>query len=140
MPAASRRTCADNALEGFELSAPVTLVAAYIRAEQELGRIRGDVDATEAAAAVVAVPFARGVERTLSPRLPAHEGSPAGGGFQPHAAGVLDILCGVSLRLRERRFGEADEARPGETNAGGVTPPGLPSEREVSLVSSGRHA
>ena len=69
------------------------MVAAYIRAEQELGRIRVDVDATEAAAAVAAVPFARGVERTLSHGLPGHEVSRAGGGFQAQAGGVLDILA-----------------------------------------------
>ena len=84
---------ADNALEGFELSTPLTMVAAYIRAEQELGRIRGDVDATEAAAAVVAVPFAGGVERTLSLRLPGQQVSRAGGGFEAQAGGVLDILA-----------------------------------------------
>jgi AcrR family transcriptional regulator len=84
---------ADDALEGLELSTPVTMVAAYIRAEQELGRIRVDVDATEAAAAVAAVPFARGVERTLSHGLPGQEVSRAGGGFQSQAGGVLDILA-----------------------------------------------
>ena len=45
----------DNALEGFELTAPVATAAAHIRAEQELGRIRGDVDATEATAAAAAI-------------------------------------------------------------------------------------
>jgi AcrR family transcriptional regulator len=84
---------ADNALEGFELSTPVTMVAAYIRAEQELGRIRVDVDATEAAAAVAAVPFARGVERTLRPRLSGQEVSQGGAGFQAQAGGVLDVLA-----------------------------------------------
>ena len=83
----------DNALEGFELSAPAAPVAAYIRAEQGLGRIRVDVDATEAAAVVVALPFARGTERALGARLPARSGSPEPQGFPAPAAASLDILA-----------------------------------------------
>ena len=45
--------------EGFVPPGPVAMVAEYIRAEQELGRIRSDVDATEAAAVVVSVPVRR---------------------------------------------------------------------------------
>jgi AcrR family transcriptional regulator len=83
----------DNALEGFELSAPAAPVAAYISAEQGLGRIRADVDATEAAAVVVALPFARGTERALGARLPARGGSPEPQGFPTPAAAALDILA-----------------------------------------------
>lgn len=84
---------ADKGLEGLELSAPATPVAAYIRAEQGLGRIRADVDATEAAAVVVALPFARGTERALGARLPARGSSPEPQGFPAPAAAALDILA-----------------------------------------------
>ena len=84
---------ADNALEGFELSAPAAPVSAYIRAEQRLGRIRADVDAGEAAAVVVALPFARGTERALGARLPARGSSPEPQGFPAPAAAALDILA-----------------------------------------------
>ena len=84
---------ADNALEGFELSAPAAPVAAYIRAEQKLGRIRADVDARAAAAVVVALPFARGAERVLAARLPARDGYPEPQGFPAPAAAALDILA-----------------------------------------------
>jgi AcrR family transcriptional regulator len=56
----------EMAPEGFVPPSPVAMVAEYIRAEQQLGRIRGDVDATEAAAVVVSVPFAAGMDRALS--------------------------------------------------------------------------
>ena len=82
-----------DALEGFELSAPAAPVAAYIRAEQRLGRIRADVDAGEAAAVVVALPFARGTERALGARLPARGSSPEPQGFPAPAAAALDILA-----------------------------------------------
>lgn len=82
-----------SGLAGFDLAGPVTMVAAYVRAEQALGRIRDDVDATEAAAAVAAVPFARGVGIALSQRLPSRKASGTEGGFQAHATGVLDILA-----------------------------------------------
>ena len=84
---------AENALEGFELSAPATPVAAYIRAEQRLGRIRADVDAGEAAAVVVALPFARGTERALGARPPARGSSSEPQGFPAPAAAALDILA-----------------------------------------------
>lgn len=84
---------ADNALEGYELSAPVSAVAAYIRAEQTLGRIRADVDAQEAAAVVVALPFARGAERALDTRSLTQDGSAAPQGFPAPAAAALDILA-----------------------------------------------
>ena len=64
-----------------------------IRAELGLGRIRGDVDATEAAAAVVAVPFASGMERALSAQFSAPGDLAAPGDFPPPAAGALDILA-----------------------------------------------
>ena len=84
---------ADNGLEGFELSAPAVPVAAYIRAEQRLGRIRADVDATEAAAVVAALPFARGTERALGAWLPARGSLPEPQGFPAPAAAALDILA-----------------------------------------------
>ncbi len=81
-----------NALAGFERPEPVTMVAEYIRAEQELGRIRRDIDAVEAAAVVVSVPFASGMERALSAHFAAQGDLPASGDFPPPAAGALDIL------------------------------------------------
>lgn len=82
----------EHAREGFEPPAPVAMVAEYIRAEQALGRIRGDVDATEAAAVVLSVPFASGMERALRTHMPAPGDFPAPGHFPVPAAGALDIL------------------------------------------------
>ena len=79
----------EHDLDGFDVAAPLAIVAAYVRAEQALGRMRTDVDASDAAAVIAAVPFARGVVRASSPHPPAHA---AGGGFQTEAAGVIDIL------------------------------------------------
>jgi AcrR family transcriptional regulator len=59
----------ERAPRGLE-AGPVGIVAAYIRAEQELGRIRGDVAADEAAAVVAALPFASAIDRALRDRLP----------------------------------------------------------------------
>ena len=50
---------------GFERPEPVTMVAEYLAAEQTLGRVRPDVDPGQAAAVVVAIPFASGMERAL---------------------------------------------------------------------------
>ena len=83
----------DSAQEGFERPEPVTLVAEYIRAEQELGRIRRDVDATEAAAVVVSVPFASGMERALWANFAPQAEPTASGDFPILAAGALDILA-----------------------------------------------
>ena len=69
------------------------MVAEYIRAEQELGRIRSDVDATEAAAVVVSVPFAAGMERALSQHPSATGEFPAPDDFPIPAASALDILA-----------------------------------------------
>jgi AcrR family transcriptional regulator len=79
--------------EGFMPPSPVAMVAEYIRAEQELGRIRRDVDATEAAAVVVSVPFAAGMERALSMHPVATGEFPVPDGFPKPAAGALDILA-----------------------------------------------
>jgi AcrR family transcriptional regulator len=79
--------------EGLVPPSPVALVAEYIRAEQELGRIRRDVDATEAAAVVVSVPFAAGMERALSTHPAATGEFPAPDSFPTPAAGALDILA-----------------------------------------------
>ena len=56
--------------EGFVPPGPVAMVAEYIRAEQELGRIRGDVTAADAAAVVASVPFASAMDRALRDHLP----------------------------------------------------------------------
>lgn len=71
----------EQGMEGYRLDGPQTMVAEYIRAEQALGRIRADVDPVEAAAIVVALPFARGVQRTLAVRPAAGQG-----GVQPPEA------------------------------------------------------
>ncbi|HZL81155.1 MAG TPA: helix-turn-helix domain-containing protein [Demequina sp.] len=75
----------ERAPKGLE-AGPVAIVAAYLRAEQELGRIRDDVDAAEAAAVVASVPFANGMERALRERFP----SP--GDFPAPGRAALDIL------------------------------------------------
>lgn len=90
--ASFRARIEDQGLEGFELAGPVAVVADYIRAEQKLGRIRSDVAATEAAAVVVALPFARGVEQTLGGRFPAPSELPAPSEFPAPAGSALDIL------------------------------------------------
>jgi len=69
------------------------MVAEYIRAEQELGRIRRDVDATEAAAVVVSAPFAAGMERALSTHPVASGELPVPDDFPIPATGALDILA-----------------------------------------------
>jgi len=79
--------------EGFVPPGPVATVAEYIRAEQELGRIRRDVDATEAAAVVVSVPFAAGMEHALSTHPGASGEFPVPDGFPAPAAAALDILA-----------------------------------------------
>ena len=66
---------------------PVAVAAAYLRAEQERGRVRDDVDALEAAAVIASVPFASGMQRALRDRLPAAEH------FPPPGAAALDILA-----------------------------------------------
>ncbi len=79
--------------EGFERPEPVSLVAKYIRAEQAVGRIREDVDATEAAAVVVSVPFASGMERALNAQFSARHDLPARADFPTPTDGALDILA-----------------------------------------------
>jgi AcrR family transcriptional regulator len=79
--------------EGLVPPGPVSMVAEYIRAEQEFGRIRSDVDATEAAAVVVSVPFAAGMERAFSEHPWATGEFPVPDDFPTPAAGALDILA-----------------------------------------------
>lgn len=79
--------------EGFVRPEPVAIVAEYIRAEQRLGRIRLDVDATEAAAVVASIPFAAGMERALWANFAPDGGPSAHGDFPVPAAGALDILA-----------------------------------------------
>jgi len=66
---------------------PVAVAAAYLRAEQECGRVRDDVDALEAAAVVVSVPFASGMQRAL------HQHLPGPGDFPAPGAAALEILA-----------------------------------------------
>ena len=82
-----------HAPQGFERPEPVAMVAEYIRAEQELGRIRDDVDPTEAAAAVISVPFAAGMERALSAQFSPPGDLPVPTDFPVPAAAALDILA-----------------------------------------------
>jgi AcrR family transcriptional regulator len=79
--------------EGFVRPEPVAIVAEYIRKEQELGRIRLDVDATEAAAVVASIPFAAGMERALWANFAPDGGPSAHGDFPVPAVGALDILA-----------------------------------------------
>jgi len=72
--------------KGLE-AGPVGIVAAYIRAEQELGRIRGDVAAADAAAVVASVPFASAMDRALSEYLPTP------GDFSSSGRAAVDILA-----------------------------------------------
>jgi AcrR family transcriptional regulator len=103
----------EHAAEGFEPPDPVSMVAEYVRAEQELGRIRADVNATEAAATVVSVPFAAGMERALRTHLPAPGDLPVSGGFPTPgdfpmpAAGALDILARGLAPAAEAPAGDA---------------------------------
>jgi AcrR family transcriptional regulator len=83
----------DKSPNEFERPEPVTMVAAYILAEQELGRIRSDVDATEAAAVVASIPFAAGMERALWTNFAVQGGPGAPRDFPVPAAGALDILA-----------------------------------------------
>ena len=66
---------------------PVAIAAAYLRAEQACGRVRDDVDALEAAAVVVSVPFASGMQRVL------HQHLPGPGEFPAPGAAALEILA-----------------------------------------------
>jgi AcrR family transcriptional regulator len=79
--------------EGFVRPEPVAIVAEYIKAEQRLGRIRLDVDATETAAVVASIPFAAGMERALWANFGPDGGPSAHGDFPVPAAGALDILA-----------------------------------------------
>lgn len=83
---------AELAPEGFVPPGPVGVVAAYVRAEQELGRVRGDVDPLAAAGVIVSVPLAAGMTGSLgaapetAAEFPRPEAFPAPGG------GALDVL------------------------------------------------
>ena len=66
---------------------PVAVAAAYLRAEQERGRVRGDVDALEAAAVIVSVPLANGMQRAMQERRPGP------GDFPSPGAAALEILA-----------------------------------------------
>jgi AcrR family transcriptional regulator len=83
----------DSTLAGFERPEPVAMVADYIRAEQELGRVRRDIDAAEAAVVVVSIPFASGMQQALSTHFAAQGDLPAPESFPPPATGALDILA-----------------------------------------------
>jgi AcrR family transcriptional regulator len=76
----------DEGLEELDPAMPMTMTAAYVAAEQRLGRVRKDVDPAEAAAIIVAVPFAQGMARTLGVG-----GDKAFALALPH--GAIDILA-----------------------------------------------
>lgn len=76
----------ERAPKGLE-AGPIGIVAAYIRAEQEQGRIRDDVAAEAAAAVVASVPFASAMNRALSDHLPTPGDFPAPG------RAAVDILA-----------------------------------------------
>jgi AcrR family transcriptional regulator len=71
----------DEGLEEFDPATPMKMTAAYVAAEQQAGRLRGDIDPGEAAALIVAVPFAQGVARTLA--------------ADPHRTEALPVPAGV---------------------------------------------
>ena len=76
----------EHAPKGLQ-GGPVAIVAAYVRAEQDLGRIRGDVDPAEAASVIASVPFASGLERALRARFPTP------GEFPPAGRAAVEILA-----------------------------------------------
>lgn len=78
--------------QGFVPPGPVTLVAEYIRAEQEHGRVRADVDALAASAVVVSVPLAAGMTASLAAVPAAEVEFPQPEAFPAPASDALDIL------------------------------------------------
>jgi AcrR family transcriptional regulator len=80
------RLVQEQGLEGFDPAAPMAATAAFVAAEQKVGRIRCDVDPGEAATLIVAVPFAQGVERTLN--ADSRRASNA-----PVPIGIVDVLA-----------------------------------------------
>jgi AcrR family transcriptional regulator len=76
---------------GFERPEPVAMVAKYVAAEQQAGRIRGDIDPVQTAAVIVAVPFASGMERALWANF-APDRQLAAEDFPLPTADALDIL------------------------------------------------
>jgi AcrR family transcriptional regulator len=91
---ASERTGADGVGEGAGPGAgqpaePLGPLAEYLRAEQALGRIRGEVDCERAAFALFAIPFASVMMSRLAPgQLPAED---------LDIMGALDIVLGGLL-------------------------------------------
>lgn len=81
-----------QALTGFERPEPVTMVARYVAAEQRAGRVRADVDAVQAAAAIVAIPFAAGMERALWSAFGPGADAQQTEDFPVPAGDALDIL------------------------------------------------
>jgi AcrR family transcriptional regulator len=77
---------------GFERPEPVAMVARYVAAEQRAGRIRADVDPVQAAAVIVAIPFASGMERALWANFAPDQELPAED-FPLPTADALDILA-----------------------------------------------
>ena len=101
---------------------PVAVVAEYIRAEQELGRIRRDVDATEAAAVVVSMPFAAGMERALSTHPTATGEFPVPDDFPtPGGRRSRHPRAGSGSRRRRRGVAPAGLTRTGASPAGRLT-------------------
>lgn len=63
-----RRYVQGEGLEGFDPAMPLTATADYVAAEQQYGRVRGDLDPGEAALLIVALPFAQGMARAFGAR------------------------------------------------------------------------
>jgi AcrR family transcriptional regulator len=91
LPASERPRGADGAGAGGEgrPTDPLGPLAEYLRAEQSLGRIRGDVDCERAAFALFAIPFASVMVSRVLP------GQPSAGDLD--IMGALDIVLGGLL-------------------------------------------
>jgi AcrR family transcriptional regulator len=77
---------------GFERPEPVAMVAKYVAAEQQQGRIRNDIDPMQAAAVIVSIPFASGMERALWANF-APDQELTAGDFPLPNGDALDILA-----------------------------------------------
>jgi AcrR family transcriptional regulator len=100
---------------GFVPPGPVTLVAEYIRAEQEYGRVRADVDPLAASAVVVSVPLAAGMTASLAAAPAAEVEFPQPEAFPAPASDALDILTrGLTAEGHGPAPGRSETAGAGE--------------------------
>jgi AcrR family transcriptional regulator len=90
-----------------DIAAPLSMTAVYIHAEQDLGRIRSDVDPVEAAAVVVAGSYARGVQRVLGEQA---KGAAMPAGFPPATSSGLDILAQGLAPVRDNGTNDGSHA------------------------------